>query len=271
MKSILLHIHQDEGLESRLQVALDLARSSGGHVTCLQANTFRNYIAMDPLGGAQMVPVDLPWIREQEAKERRNIETRLGREDVSWDWRNREGDVVRALLTGARLADVIVVTLATGGWRAQGDSLPIVAELAVSSRCPILAVPPSIRSLDAHGKAMVAWDGSHEAGVALRASLPLLTGASEVHIVTVEEKEKQDFPALEAAEYLARHDIEAEVHEWPRKGRTVGETLANAVEEVGAAWMVMGAFGHSRFRETVFGGVTRHLLAEARVPLLLAH
>ncbi|MFD2430449.1 universal stress protein [Sphingobium scionense] len=61
------------------------------------------------------------------------------------------------------------------------------------------------------------------------------------------------------------------MHEWPRKDRSVEEALAHACQELSIDWMVMGAFGHSRLRETIFGGVTRYILAETRVPLLLAH
>ena len=68
-------------------------------------------------------------------------------------------------------------------------------------------------------------DGSHEAAVALCAARPLLALASEVHVVTVEEKAKRDFPPIDASEYLSRHGIASEIHEWPRKGRTVEEAL----------------------------------------------
>ncbi len=121
------------------------------------------------------------------------------------------------------------------------------------------------------GRAMVAWDGSHEAASALTASRTLLRVASEVHVVTVDERSKRDFPPTDAAEYLSRHGIAVEIHEWPRKDRSVEEALSHACQELSIDWMVMGAFGHSRLRETIFGGVTRYILAETRVPLLLAH
>jgi len=178
---------------------------------------------------------------------------------------------VQCILSASRLVDAIIVTLPGPGRRGIGDPLPIVADLAISSRAPILAVPKGCKAFACQGRAMVAWDGSHEAAVALCAARPLLALASEVHVVTVEEKAKRDFPPIDASEYLSRHGIASEIHEWPRKGRTVEEALAAAADELRVDWITMGAFGHSRLRETIFGGVTRYLLGEARVPLLLAH
>jgi nucleotide-binding universal stress UspA family protein len=77
--------------------------------------------------------------------------------------------------------------------------------------------------------------------------------------------------AREAAQWLSRHDIGADVHEWPAKGRRVSVALLHAAAELSAACLVMGAYGHSRLRETVLGGTTRELIATTTVPLLLAH
>jgi nucleotide-binding universal stress UspA family protein len=271
MKTILLHIHDDSGQESRMQAAFDLARATGAHIRCLQVTPLADFASADMYGGTYMLPSDIDVIREQEGKARALIETRLQREGVAWDWQHSVGDVVHGLLSASRLADAIVVSLPAPGRRTVEHPLPIVADLALSSRAPVLAVPSACNGFPCLGRAMVAWDGSHESGVALCAAISLLALAAEVHIVTVEEKAKRDVPPVDAAEYLSRHGIRAEIHEWPRKGRVVEEALTAAVAELRADWIVMGAFGHSRLRETIFGGVTRHLLGEARVPLLLAH
>lgn len=271
MKTILLHIHDDTAQESRMQAAFDLARATGAHITCLQVTSLGEYVSMDMLGGNYVATAGLDIIRAQEDEVRARIEARLTAEGLPWDWRRAEGDAVTGLLSASRLADVIIVSLPALGRRAMGDPLPIVPDLAINSRVPVLAVPASTARFESTGRAMVAWDGSHEAAMALCSARPLLALVGEVHVVTVEEKAKRDFPPLDASEYLSRHGIGSEIHEWPRKGRTVEEALAAAALELQADWIVMGAFGHSRLRETIFGGVTRYLLAEARVPLLLAH
>jgi nucleotide-binding universal stress UspA family protein len=138
------------------------------------------------------------------------------------------------------------------------------------ARCPVLMVPHGQRRLDLAGPALVAWNGSSEAAHALRLALPLLKGAGAVHLVEVND-DLTGLPASEAALWLARHGVAADVHEWPAKGRRASVALLHAATELGAAWLVMGAYGHSRLRETVLGGVTRELIASASLPLLMAH
>jgi nucleotide-binding universal stress UspA family protein len=117
---------------------------------------------------------------------------------------------------------------------------------------------------------MIAWNGSPKAANALRLALPLLRKASAIHIVTIVE-EKEGFPATGASLYLSRHGLASQLHEWPADGRSVAAALQDAAATLGAAYIVIGAYGHSRFSEAVYGGVTRDFLRQSRVPLLLAH
>lgn len=270
MKSVLLHINRDSGQKSRLQAAIDLVRAQNGHLTCLQVTPIQQYVAMDPFGGSFVLPANLQELRAEEAAERAEVEERLGKEDIPWDWQHYNGDLVQTLLSASRLADVTVLTRTMAAPKDPGAPLPIAADVAVHSRGPVLAVPPETGAFDCCGKAVIAWNGSYEAAHALRSAVTLLTQAQEVNIVTVDEEES-GFPATEASEYLSRHGIRSDLHEWQRKDRTVEETLRSAVKELDAAYLVMGAYGRSRLRETLFGGVTKHLMAECPVPLLLAH
>jgi len=271
MKSVLLHIHDDRGAESRLQAACDIARASDGHIHCVQVTMLPDFVGADMYGGASLAPAMIDELRSIDEKVRARTEERLQREGVSWDWRQVDGDIVRGLLSAAKLSDVIVATLPEGARKDYHDPLPICADLALAGRTPVMAVPQSTRALMAAGRALVAWDGSQEAAAALRAAVPLLKLAQEVHVVTVEEAGKYPFPATDAPEYLARHGIATQLHTWPQDGRTVSEALMAAIRVLKPDWMVMGAYGHSRLREYVFGGVTRTILHEVRVPVLLAH
>jgi nucleotide-binding universal stress UspA family protein len=88
-----------------------------------------------------------------------------------------------------------------------------------------------------------------------------------------EEKDKPrfDFPALGGAEYLSRHGITCEVVEVPRGAAGIAETLFSAAQMRECGLMVMGAYGHSRLAELLLGGVTRKMLTEPQMPILLAH
>ena len=271
MKSILLHIHEDKGAESRLQVACDIVRATEGHLHCVQVTAMPDFVAADMYGGASMAPAMIAELRDIDERTRTRVEERLRREDISWDWRQVDGDIVHGLLSAAKLSDLIVVTLPEGPRKDMADPLHIAADLALGGRTPVLAVPQNARGLNVAGRAFIAWDGSQEASAALRLALPLLKLAEEVHVVTVEEAGKYPFPATDAPEYLARHGIRTQLHTWPQDGRAIEDALQAAVRVLSPDWMVMGAFGHSRLREMVFGGVTRAMLRVVHVPLLLAH
>ncbi|SCW84516.1 Universal stress protein family protein [Sphingobium faniae] len=271
MKSVLLHIRDDRGAESRLQAACDLARYCEGHIQCVQVRSTPDLVAADMYGGAVFAPAIVQELREIDDRLRAQVEDRLTREGVSWDWRQMEGEAVGSLLRAAKLSDIIVATLPEGARGDFKDALPIVADLALGGRTPVLAMPQSAKCLTLPGCALVAWDGSQEAAAAIKAAIPLLQRAQEVHVVTVEEADKREFPSTEASEYLSRHGISTQLHSWPRDGEAVEAALLKAITALAADWVVMGAFGHSRLRELVFGGVTRRMLRDARVPLLLAH
>lgn len=269
MKTILLHIHNDAEQESRLQVALDLARQNGGHICCVQVASVEIF-SVDPYGGMFGLAAIVDTIHEQDRTARLSIETRLLREGVAWDWKCFDGNVVETLIAEARLADVVVLSQPVTGRPSPDQPMPIVGDIALHTRSPVLMVPTGCRHFDAAGNVVLAWNGSSEAAHALRLSLPLLARAQCVHVVEVSD-DARGLPSATAAVWLARHGIRAELHDWPAKGRRPSVALLHAVAELDANYVVMGAYGHSRLRETVLGGVTRELIEAATVPLLLAH
>jgi nucleotide-binding universal stress UspA family protein len=134
-------------------------------------------------------------------------------------------------------------------------------------------VPETPRPLDISGPAVVGWNGSPEAAHALRGAVPLLRKASSVVLATVTggEKPRAFLSCIDAAEYLSRHGIANEIVEIRRGQGTVAGAVANAAVERNAAFLVVGAYGHTRAIETVFGGVTRELFSDPPLPILTAH
>ncbi|MEM6422658.1 MAG: universal stress protein, partial [Pseudomonadota bacterium] len=118
---------------------------------------------------------------------------------------------------------------------------------------------------------LVGWDGSREAMHAVRHALPVLTDAGRVEIVTFGEVVEEETPGEQLALMLSRHGIAVEIAPQPAPHGTVAEALARRAMEIGARLTVIGAYGHSRFREALIGGVTRDLLNEARIAVLMAH
>jgi len=265
VKNILVLIHDDDGQEARLQAALDVTRAVNGHLICLDVALVAPFVgdATGVSGGAMLLEME----RGAEALNRARLEPRLANEGVSWECVDTMDYAEPALENAATLADLIVVNRAL-------DSLPepdmrqVAANLVVKSGRPILAVPDSARGIDVAGRALVAWDGSNAAMAALQAATPLLRLAAGVTILEIDDGSVK-LPAEEAATYLSRHDIKTMIDRM--RTSPAGTMILAAAESGTYAYLVMGGFSHSRFREALFGGVTRRMLDESPIPLFLAH
>jgi nucleotide-binding universal stress UspA family protein len=270
MKNLLLHIHDDDGLQTRLALTVDMARQMGSHVNCVQVAPVEAY-ATDPYGGMLGMAQVIDNIHDQDKALRLATEAQLQAAGVAWDWQSFDGNVVEHLIDRSLLADLLIVSQpANLVRRSRQQPMAIVGDLVIHAPCPVLMVPHGCVGMNLHGPAMIAWNGSAEAAHAIRLSLPLLRRAREVHLVEVGDSE-QGLSVQEARNWFSRHGINVDVHEWPAKGRRISVALQHAAAELSACYLVMGAYGHSRLRETVLGGVTKELIASAALPVLLVH
>lgn len=270
MKSILLHIQTDPGLASRLDFAIDLAQATGAHIRCAQITPFDRFVGIDTFGGVHVSEVMLEELREAEQLERARVETRLAQEGLSWDWTSQDGDIAHMLMALGRLSDAIIVSRADLGGNVLTRPDDIVSDVAIHSRTPVFSVPHDRGYFEAGRAVAIAWNGSYEAAHALRSAVPLLRLAGAVHLIEVGQPD-EDFPALLAAAYLQRHGVTATLTAVEPSTGGIGQALRDAASAVDAGYLVMGAYGHSRLREAILGGVTRDLIAHAPLPLFLAH
>lgn len=265
MKNILLLIHDDEGQEARYQVALDVTRATGGHLICVDLTAIPEFT--DDYGGT--VAVMMAREMEVEAANRARMIARLEHEDVSFEWIDRTGFAAQAIRDHAGLTDLIVLST---DWA--GELCPhladVVGDALVRLGKPVLVVPAKARRLDVANRAMMAWDGSENAQAALQASVPLLSLARTVTLFHVDDG-GQGLPAEAAARYLSRHGIEPVVQHEPATVDRPGNALLTEIGRGQHDWLVMGAFGHSRTIEAMFGGTTRTMLEHSPVPILMAH
>lgn len=140
---------------------------------------------------------------------------------------------------------------------------------------PVVVVPegkvPNLKP----GRILVAWDGDIRASRAVSAAIPLMMAAKLTEILCVDPARAStdigQAPGWDLATYLARHDIKVEVSVRPGDGVSTASVIMRHAEESGADMIVMGAYGHSRFRQRLFGGTTRTLLESAGVPVFLVH
>jgi nucleotide-binding universal stress UspA family protein len=267
MKSVLLHVYEDGALDARLQVALDFCRAHDAHLTCLHVTPYNAYVAFDPLGGAFTQGAVMDELRKREEDQRAKFEAHMAHEDVRWDWAAIDGDVVQLLTAWSAVADLVIVSQSVRGGHDKFAPLPIVDDLVVHAECPVLVVPAGVSSY-ATGPVVVGWNASPEAANAIRHSLPVLKAAPSVQIVTVGD-DSPTFPQTAASTYLARHGVTSELTTLAADGRKPSEVIISFAKDCGASLIIMGAYGRSRFRETLLGGVTRNLLGHADIPLML--
>lgn len=149
----------------------------------------------------------------------------------------------------------------------------LIEALLFQAGLPALLVPYSGAREFRTDKAVIAWNGSAQAARALRAAMPLLAMSKSVLVAIVDEGAPPSGEAqgADVGAYLARHGLKVEVRAVANAHEGAGRALLNLAADEEATWLVMGAYGHSRIRQFLLGGVTRSILANATIPVLMAH
>ncbi len=172
----------------------------------------------------------------------------------------------------ARFSDLAVAALPYGDKRGAEEHIVLEA-LLFNAAVPTLCVPEGAKP-GMPDNVVIAWNESNEALRAVRAALPFLIAANSVHIAVIDPPthgpDRSD-PGGMLAVMLARHGVNCDIQVMTRSGQRVGDVLLRHITDIGADMLVMGGYGHSRFREAVLGGATRYMLEHASVPVLMAH
>ena len=185
-------------------------------------------------------------------------------------WLPMRGTVRDArVLARARLADLVLVQRPHAASGETYDGL--ISSILYESGRPVIVTPPS-GAKTKREKIAIAWNGGLESTRAVAAAMALIGEAARVDIVTAASERTPDTAADDLARYLAGHGISATPHVLSKQwNRSVGETILEKCHEFGSDMLVMGAYARNRWREMVFGGVTRHVLGHAELPVLMAH
>jgi nucleotide-binding universal stress UspA family protein len=146
-------------------------------------------------------------------------------------------------------------------------------EVVLFSGRPTLIVPAVGRFEHVGRHALIAWNASREAACVVGDAMPLLVHAQAVTVLSINSAGRNDGKqqAIDLAHHLARHGIEAEATATDAEHIAVGEVLLARASDCGADLIVMGAYGHSRSRQLLLGGATRHVLKHTTVPVLMGH
>jgi nucleotide-binding universal stress UspA family protein len=181
-------------------------------------------------------------------------------------WRELIGAPSQVVLQRARLADLVVIERPG---HSRHDTSVITEAVLFESGRPVLCVPGgSFETLP--NRMAVLWNGSAQAARAVGDALPLLVRAETAAVISIEERRDRDGPtAAELVDRLKLNGANAAARTLQHSPHDA-VALFNAAFEFGAELIVMGAFGHSRLRELMLGGVTRHMLSHSAVPVLMA-
>lgn len=270
MRNVLIHADDGPGMSARLESALAIGRRHRSHLDFVISSSFQQFMMTGPLGGVYLA--DKQLVKAQLADEAldRRLRSKLEHEDVPWDVTTSDGDFLGTMTLAATLTDLVIVSLGTADRRHSFTPPMMAGDLALAVPVPVLAIPEPCGAIDLDAPMLIAWNGSPEAAHALRGAVPLMGDAEQVILVTVGTRDGP-VSADVALRYLSRHAIHAERRQVDRGVETVEETLSRAASDLGAGLIIMGAFGHTRLLEVIFGGVTRYLLESAPAPLLLMH
>jgi nucleotide-binding universal stress UspA family protein len=283
IKDILVHLDHRARSDTRVATAAALARRHGAHLTGLYIIDVLSieyfYSATMPFAGAAPEQI-VTQIRADAIKAAQPVEDRfrelLRQQALEGEWRLVEGNVPRTLALHARYADLTVVGQPNPHEsHDQADRDAVVVVPLLSSGRPVLAIPFAGDFPVIGDRILVAWNASREATRAVADALPLLAQASLVTVLAINPRlgigGHGDVPAADITLHLARHGVKAEAAHTVATEIPDAETLLSYAADIGADLIVAGGYGHSRAREVVFGGVTRTLLQEMTVPVLLSH
>mgnify|MGYP000929594545 CR=1 FL=1 len=150
-----------------------------------------------------------------------------------------------------------------------------VEQVIMGAGRPVIILPAKGDAAINLEKIVVGWDGGREAARAAFDSMPLLRAAKEVRIVRADPQKdpglRGTVPGADLAETLARHGIKSETQGFPTDGYDAGQALLRCADDWGAGLVVMGAYGHSRLTEFIFGGATRFVLSRQNRPVFMSH
>src|ERR1700723_207700 len=280
MKTILVPTETGSAMVSALDTALLLAQKFDG---CIEGFPLRpavaDLVAMDPDSGLTMVAVkenDAEMVRQAEMlfrafMESRHLSQRIGegQTSLSWSWLNDSPSGHDFVGSYGRVFDMIVLARPGDEW--QSPSMITLESALFESGRPVLIAPPaSPRSLGTN--VLVAWNNSTEQARTMADAMPLLRLAERITICTVEGATVAGPSGEQMARSLKLNGIAADtVTMKPVGKRSAGETILAKADELGCDLIVKGAYTQSRLRQMIFGGTTRHILANAKLPVLMAH
>ena len=274
IKNLLIAYNGTQSSDAALDLALHMRDKYDAHLTGLLAHIpgaiNQASVAWIPQDVQDMVTqAQIQNARDIEAKFNKRIASHSAKDKIHWMTKRGEGDATLAKC--ARLYDLTII----GRYDAvlDEDQPELHPDMvAIISGRPVLLVPREFDISTFNEHAVLAWDGKRAATRALSDAMQIIETKSLVTIITVsDDKADLCMPDITIETALQRHGVKTERIHLQRKGKSVGNRILKFLEKTEANLLVMGAYEHSKFRQSIIGGVTSSVLKKAKLPILISH
>jgi len=279
VKTVLAYLPSEELGEPVLNGAVALAKAHGAHVIGLhlEAAYYPAYgevaIAMPPDVIEQMRKP----LRERSKKLEEGFKARMADEKISSEWRSGSTEyssLPARIIEDAVSADLVLCPQVEPS-SVDVTTLDLPERLILEGGRPVLILPLEHALQVPPKRVLIAWNNSPQAARAVFDSLRLMKDAEAITILTLasgaDARRDGEEHAARLAANLGRHGLHAKVEAVDIANQSASDYLRTRLNEDGADLMVMGCYGHSRFRELVFGGMSRDMLGAVKVPTLMSH
>lgn len=277
-KTILVSLNEIGRVPQLIAAASTIGRPFGSHVIGLYVvPAVQVYPSVGFEAAPQIFEGNRSYFKDNAAKVRQAFETAMKAEGLSFEFQQIDAHtplIAEDTTAQARCADAVIVS-ATNPEEITGVERDFVEQLVMSAGRPVIVLPFKGEAAISLDDIVLGWDGGREAACAAFDALPLLKKAKKVRIVRVDPQKDPSLrgkvAGADIAETLARHGVKCEVQGLPTEGLDEGQALLRCADDNGSGLVVMGAYGHSRLTEFIFGGATRFVLSRLNRPVLMTH
>lgn len=281
-KTIVVHADHSRHMVQRVRAASLAGENVNAHIIGVAVTGISHYLRLSEQV-RQQGRQDTDALHEQVSRLHKSAEPALvSFEEAakaagihSFECRLVADEELGGLSLQARYSDLTILTQLDPDEPANPMSDDLPEYIVVSSGRPVLVLPHRYEFTALADRPLLAWDSSLEATRAVHHALPLLERAGKTDILILrhggEQPWQNDVAGADIVQYLAHHDIEANVIQEHYSHGEIGGALLTCCSTVHSDLLVMGCYGHSRFQEMLWGGVTRTVLEQMTIPVLMAH
>ncbi len=277
MKDILVLCDSNDSNQSRVETAFAYAKLFNSHVTGVHMIPYPVipvYGGMYPDMTSYSAAYQIDTFK-QKAEELEQIFIKQGESaNIPCDWKVIEGLNLDFVIENARYYDLVI---SSSGYSHYSDEVShhLSDYFSTVIGRPLLILPNLNKVFSPPTKVIIAWNESHEAARAVHDAIPILRLAEHIQIVSVSKSDKNEKHNMIRAEqlrtHLSHHGIQTDVYAPDKSSQGIGYTIHECALEYNSDMIIMGAYGHSRFKEIILGGTTKHLIEHSTLPLLVSN